>query len=120
MLSVQKKGDDGAVIFQNFVINTETMLDQHEYEIKGSQKKFDNFSELLNYYERYPVSAEINCIGCPLLDWSPPSPRISGLLVPPEINLPRSPSPSPSVSSFKYFTDDDGMLKRHVQKVVLV
>ena len=145
ILSVLKRGDDNAVIFRNFIINTESKLDQHEYEIEGSQKKFNDFSELLNYYEKYPISTEINCIGSQLSTLNPPpsqrshsrqnfpsisdtsyypgaagpntppnnTPRLmvdrqlSGLLLPPETNQPRSPSPSASSSNYPH---DDGML----------
>ena len=110
ILSVLKRGDNKTVIFRNFVINTETKLDQHEYEIEGSQKKFDNFSELLNYYKRYQISTEINCIGSPLFDLNaPPSPKNnlpklmidaqpSGLLPIPKTNPPKSPSFSATTS----------------------
>ena len=154
MISVLKRGDENAVIFQNFIINTEAKNDQHEYEIEGSQKRFDNFSDLLDYYEKYPISAEINCIGTPSFFSNPPlSPNYgslrrlrtnqvtpknsfsgssrsytpgpesqecsstsipklmidtqsSGLLPPPDTNLSKSPSPSPSLNSLY-----DGMLK---------
>ena len=71
ILSVLKSGDDNTVIFRNFIINIETKNDQLKYEIEGLQKKFDNFSELLNYCEKNPISTEISCIGSPLFTLNP-------------------------------------------------
>lgn len=65
ILSVLKKGDDSAEILQHFVINIETMHYQHEYEIEGSEKRFDDFSRLLQFYENNQISPEIECIGSP-------------------------------------------------------
>lgn len=66
MLSVCGRGDNNDKIIQHFTIKIIPKYDQNEYEIEGSEKKFDDFSELLQYYEKNPISYEIYYIGKPL------------------------------------------------------
>lgn len=62
-LSVKhKKG----TIFQHFRIKIINNHAEREYEIEGTKKKFDDFSELLDYYEMNPVNRKIFAIGKPI------------------------------------------------------
>lgn len=71
ILSVMKKGDDGSELFQNFFIILTTKHHQNCYEMQGSGKEYDDFSELLKHYEKYPISSEMDCIGKPHIASNP-------------------------------------------------
>ena len=63
MLSVSKKSVDDTVIYGHYPINITTKYDFCEYEIEGSEKKFDDITELLHYYEENPLTDEIENLG---------------------------------------------------------
>ena len=63
MLSVSKKSVDDTVIFRHFPIDIANKFDLCEYEIEGSEKKFDDITELLHYYEENPLTDEIENLG---------------------------------------------------------
>jgi hypothetical protein len=66
MLSV-KSGKDSAIHYYHFTINTTSKYDVSEYEIKGAEYKFLDFSKLLRHYEQNPISHEFqHNIGKPL------------------------------------------------------
>jgi hypothetical protein len=66
-LSVAAEDKNGP-FFQHFRINIINDHAQTEYEIEGTKKKFDDFSELLKHYENSPVNKEIFAIGQPFQD----------------------------------------------------
>lgn len=63
VLSVSKKINSNSVIFQHFFIKITTTHDRSEYEIEGAEKKFDDISELLRYYEANAINDEVEDIG---------------------------------------------------------
>lgn len=104
MLSVMGRGDNDTSIFQHFPINITTKHDQSEYEIEGSEKKFEDILQLLEYYEKYPISYAIDSIGKPLhlqeetyLSVTPP--RNIRATIPPESPIDASTPFLPQLSS---------------------
>lgn len=61
-LSVLSK-ENNVPFSQHFRIKTTSILDQTEYEIEGTSKRFDTISELLAHYEKNPVNDQISSIG---------------------------------------------------------
>ena len=72
MLSVAGKIEDDTIMTEHFPIKTVSKYDQSEYEIKGSEKRFEDISELLHYYERNPINYHFRCIGKPAAKKFPP------------------------------------------------
>ena len=50
-------------LFQHFGILITQRYKQNQYEIDGAEKKFDDISELLNFYENHNVTSDIDSIG---------------------------------------------------------
>ena len=71
MLSVSKKSVDDTVIYTHYPINITTKYDFCEYEIEGTEKKFDDIMELLHHYEENPLTGEIDNLGMAALDCRP-------------------------------------------------
>lgn len=55
--------EDATPIFQHFQINVHAESGSYQYEIDGFEETFDNFSKLLDFYQKNPVSDTISCIG---------------------------------------------------------
>ena len=85
MLSVSGRGEDNIPIFQHFTIKITQRYDQSEYEINGAGKKFDDFSEMLQYYEENPISFMLHSIGKPYISTLNEEPELPRYL--PKIHL---------------------------------
>ena len=67
-LSVLHKSEkDPVPLFRNFKICIDKKSGITMYEIVGTEIKFDNISNLLEYYRDQPVSDEIDGIGSPVI-----------------------------------------------------
>ena len=51
--------EDGESVFKNFII----ISNENDYEISGSEEKFANLDELLEFYKKHPLLHNIDGIG---------------------------------------------------------
>ena len=60
---VKRRINNNPAVFQHFGILITQRYEQNQYEIDGAEKRFDDISELLNFYQNHNVTRDIDSIG---------------------------------------------------------
>lgn len=66
VLSVMATRKESTPVFQHFQINIHNAKGYNQYELDGSEEKFDAISKLLDFYQNEPVNYTIIGIGEPI------------------------------------------------------
>lgn len=66
MLSVIEDRKNKAPIIEHFELVVKKKGDRNRYTLKGSDKKFNSVSEMLEYYRSNPISNHLKNIGSPI------------------------------------------------------